>query len=166
VSKSQQPDWSAGRIHNPMGSMDSGFALARPDRKDDGHWLLASVQTLSGSRDPGMARNVIKTRHGAERTSRCRLISPSGISSRPCRAVVRDHVMSWEMEVEAGDAINEYLEPVCPGRTEVDIRHSRGSDGRRGDTNPRRCDSRLESPRVIRLEVEAFAGERRIGEGP
>ncbi len=61
-------------------------------------------------------------------------------------------MMILEMEMTAGDAINACLEPgwVTLG-TEVDIRHLAASPvGQR---------------RVIRFEVEAFDGERRIGEG-
>jgi fluoroacetyl-CoA thioesterase len=73
-------------------------------------------------------------------------------------------MMILEMEMASADAINPYLEPgwVTVG-TEVDIRHLAASPvGARVRTAARVV---AVERRVIRFEVEAFDGERRIGEG-
>ena len=73
-------------------------------------------------------------------------------------------MMILEMEMASGDAINPFLEPgwVTVG-TEVDIRHLAASPaGARVRTTARVT---AVERRVIRFEVEAFDGERRIGEG-
>jgi fluoroacetyl-CoA thioesterase len=73
-------------------------------------------------------------------------------------------MMILEMELASGDAINPFLEPgwVTVG-TEVDIRHLAASPvGARVRTTARVT---AVERRVIRFEVEAFDGERRIGEG-
>jgi fluoroacetyl-CoA thioesterase len=73
-------------------------------------------------------------------------------------------MMILEMELTSGDAINPFLEPgwVTVG-TEVDIRHLAASPvGARVRTTARVT---AVERRVIRFEVEAFDGERRIGEG-
>jgi predicted thioesterase len=73
-------------------------------------------------------------------------------------------MMILEMEMASADAINPYLEPgwVTVG-TEVDIRHLAASPvGARVRTAARVI---AVERRVIRFEVEAFDGERRIGEG-
>jgi fluoroacetyl-CoA thioesterase len=69
-----------------------------------------------------------------------------------------------EMEMTSGDAIRSHLEPdwVTVG-TEVDIRHLAASPvGALIRTTARVT---AVERRVIRFEVEAFYGERRIGEG-
>jgi predicted thioesterase len=73
-------------------------------------------------------------------------------------------MMILEMELASGDAIKPFLEPgwVTVG-TEVDIRHLAASPaGARVRTTARVT---AVERRVIRFEVEAFDGERRIGEG-
>jgi fluoroacetyl-CoA thioesterase len=73
-------------------------------------------------------------------------------------------MMILEMEMTSGDAINRYLEPgwVTVG-TEVDIRHLAASAV--GATIRTTAKVIAVERRVIRFEVEAFEGERRIGEG-
>jgi fluoroacetyl-CoA thioesterase len=73
-------------------------------------------------------------------------------------------MMILEMEMASADAIYPYLEPgwITVG-TEVDIRHLAASPvGARVRTMARVI---AVERRVIRFEVEAFDGERRIGEG-
>src|SRR5260221_13043701 len=73
-------------------------------------------------------------------------------------------MMILEMEMAAGDAINACLEPgwVTLG-TEVDVRHLAASPvGAWGRTTARVIAA---GRRVIRLEVEAFDGEGRVGRG-
>src|ERR1700682_5489493 len=73
-------------------------------------------------------------------------------------------MMIMEMEMASADAINPHLEPgwVTVG-TEVDIRHLAASPvGAVVRTTARVI---AVERRVIRFEVEAFDGERRIGEG-
>jgi fluoroacetyl-CoA thioesterase len=72
--------------------------------------------------------------------------------------------MIMEMEMASADAVNRYLEPgwVTVG-TEVDIRHLAASPvGALVRTTARVI---AVERRVIRFEVEAFEGARRIGEG-
>jgi len=73
-------------------------------------------------------------------------------------------MMILEMELTSGDAINNYLVPgwVTVG-TEVDIRHLAASPV--GATIRTTARVIAVERRVIRLAVEAFDGERRIGEG-
>ena len=73
-------------------------------------------------------------------------------------------MMILEMELTSGDAINKYLVPgwVTVG-TEVDIRHLAASPV--GATIRTTARVIAVERRVIRLAVEAFDGERRIGEG-
>src|SRR3979490_2284297 len=73
-------------------------------------------------------------------------------------------MMILEMEMASGDAINKYLEPgwVTVG-TEVDIRHLAATPvGARVRTTARVI---AVERRGIRFGVQAFDGERRIGEG-
>ena len=73
-------------------------------------------------------------------------------------------MMILEMEMTAGDAINTHLAPgwVTVG-TEVDIRHLAASPV--GATIRTTAQVIAVERRVIRFAVEAFDGERRIGEG-
>jgi fluoroacetyl-CoA thioesterase len=73
-------------------------------------------------------------------------------------------MMILEMEMTSVDAISHYLEPgwVTVG-TEVDIRHLGASIV--GATVRTTAKVIAVERRVIRYEVEAFDGERRIGEG-
>jgi predicted thioesterase len=110
------------------------------------------------------ARDVIKVGMSAER----RLVVPVErtvghfIPTMPL--VYATPMMILEMEMAAGDAISGHLEPgwITVG-TEVDIRHLAATPV--GATV--RTTARVISVerRVIRFEVEAFDGERRIGEG-
>src|ERR1700675_1758380 len=73
-------------------------------------------------------------------------------------------MMILEMEMTSGDAINRYLEPgwVTVG-TEVDIRHLAASPV--GAVVRTTAKVIAVERRVIRFSVEAFDGERRIGDG-
>ena len=110
------------------------------------------------------ARDVIKVGMSAERT----LVVPPErtvghfVAGMPM--VYATPMMILEMEMTSGDAINPYLEPgwVTVG-TEVDIRHLAAS----AVGSVIRTTARVIAVerRVIRFEVEAFDGERRIGDG-
>jgi len=73
-------------------------------------------------------------------------------------------MMILEMELTSGDAINKYLVPgwVTVG-TEVDIRHLAASPV--GATIRTTARVIAVERRVIRFEVAAFEGERKLGEG-
>ena len=73
-------------------------------------------------------------------------------------------MMILEMELTSGDAINKHLVPgwVTVG-TEVDIRHLAASPV--GATIRTTARVIAVERRVIRFAVEAFDGERRIGDG-
>ena len=110
------------------------------------------------------ARDVIKVGMSAERT----LVVPPertvGYFVPGMPMVYATPMMILEMEMTAGDAINACLEPgwVTLG-TEVDVRHLAASPvGAWVRTTARVI---AVERRVIRFEVEAFDGERRIGEG-
>src|ERR1700737_2016531 len=110
------------------------------------------------------ARDVIKVGMSAERT----LVVPPertvGHFVRGMPMVYATPMMILEMEMTSGDAINPYLEPgwVTVG-TEVDIRHLAASPVAAKGRTPARVIAG--ERRVIRFAVEAFDGERRIGEG-
>jgi fluoroacetyl-CoA thioesterase len=110
------------------------------------------------------ARELIKVGMSAER----RLVVPPertvGHFVRGMPMVYATPMMILEMEMASGDAINAHLEPgwITVG-TEVDIRHLAASAvGARLRTTARVI---AVERRVIRFEVEAFDGARRIGEG-
>ena len=110
------------------------------------------------------AREIIKVGMSAERT----LVVPPertvGHFVRGMPMVYATPMMILEMEMTSGDAINRYLEPgwITVG-TEVDIRHLAASVvGAQVRTTARVI---AVERRVIRFEVEAFDGARRIGEG-
>jgi predicted thioesterase len=110
------------------------------------------------------ARDVIEIGMSAERT----LVVPPertvGHFVPGMPMVYATPMMILEMELASGDAINAWLEPgwVTVG-TEVDIRHLAASPaGARVRTTARVT---AVERRVIRFEVWAFDGERRIGEG-
>jgi fluoroacetyl-CoA thioesterase len=110
------------------------------------------------------ARDVIKVGMSAERT----LVVPPertvGHFVRGMPMVYATPMMILDMEMASSDAINRYLEPgwVTVG-TEVDIRHLAASAvGALVRTTARVI---AVERRVIRFAVEAFDGERRIGEG-
>ena len=110
------------------------------------------------------AREIIKVGISAERTL---TVTPDRtvrhvIPTMP--AVFGTPMMIMEMEMASADAVNPYLEPgwVTVG-TEVDIRHLAASPiGALVRTTARVI---AVERRVIRFEVEAFEGERKIGEG-
>jgi fluoroacetyl-CoA thioesterase len=110
------------------------------------------------------ARDVIKIGMSAER----RLVVPPertvGHFVPDMPMVYATPMMILEMEMASGDAIKGRLEPgwVTLG-TEVDIRHLAASlVGATVRTTARVI---AVQRRVIRFEVEAFDGERRIGDG-
>lgn len=73
-------------------------------------------------------------------------------------------MMILEMEMASGDAISSHLQPgwITVG-TEVDVRHLAASPV--GATIRTTAKVIEVEPRLIRFEVEAFDGERKIGEG-
>ena len=110
------------------------------------------------------AREIIKVGMSAERT----LVVPPertvGHFVPDMPMVYATPMMILEMELASGNAIDACLEPgwVTLG-TEVDIRHLAASPvGALVRTTARVI---AVQRRVIRFEVEAFDGERRIGEG-
>jgi len=110
------------------------------------------------------AREIIKVGMSAERTI---TVTPDRtvrhvIPTMP--AVFGTPMMIMEMEMASADAIKPHLAPgwVTVG-TEVDIRHLAASPvGAVVRTTARVI---AVERRVIRFQVEAFDGERRIGEG-
>ena len=110
------------------------------------------------------ARDVIKIGMSAER----RLVVPAErtvghfVAGMPM--VYATPMMILEMETASVDAISRYLEPgwVTVG-TEVDIRHLGASAV--GAVVRTTAKVVAVERRVIRYEVEAFDGARRIGEG-
>jgi fluoroacetyl-CoA thioesterase len=110
------------------------------------------------------ARDIIKVGMSAERTLNVTLDLTVRHVIPTMPAVFATPMMIMEMEITSGDAINAYLEPgwVTVG-TEVDIRHLAAA----GVGAVIRTTARVTAVerRVIRFEVAAFDGERRIGEG-
>ena len=110
------------------------------------------------------AREIIKPGMSAERILVVPVERTVGHFVPGMPMVYATPMMILEMELASGDAINPFLEPgwVTVG-TEVDIRHLAASPvGARVRTMARVT---AVERRVIRFEVEAFDGERRIGEG-
>jgi predicted thioesterase len=110
------------------------------------------------------ARDIIKIGMSAERT----LVVPPertvGHFVPDMPMVYATPTMILEMEMTSGDAINRYLEPgwITVG-TEVDIRHLAASPV--GALVRTIAKVIAVERRVIRFEVAAFHGERRIGQG-
>ena len=110
------------------------------------------------------ARDVIKIGMSAERT----LVVPAertvGHFVPGMPMVYATPMMILEMEMASGDAIRGHLQPgwVTVG-TEVDIRHLGASLV--GATVRTTAKVIAVERRVIRFEVEAFEGERKIGDG-
>ncbi|WFU42542.1 thioesterase family protein [Bradyrhizobium sp. CB82] len=110
------------------------------------------------------AREFIKIGMSAERT----LVVPPErtvghfVSDMPL--VYATPMMILEMEMTSGDAIAKHLAPgwITVG-TEVDVRHLAAT--RVGATVRTTARVIEVERRVIRFEVEAFDGERKIGEG-
>ena len=110
------------------------------------------------------ARDIIKIGMSAERT----LVVPTertvGHFVPGMPMVYATPMMILEMEMTAGDAIRSQLEKGCVTvGTEVDIRHL-GASALGAVIRTIARVSAVER-RVIRFEVEAFEGERRIGDG-
>ena len=110
------------------------------------------------------ARDVIKIGMSAERI----LVVPPertvGHFLAHMPLVYATPMMILEMEMTSGDAIAKHLAPgwITVG-TEVDVRHLAASPvGATIRTTARVIEV---ARRVIRFEVEAFDGERKIGEG-
>src|SRR3981081_1430012 len=109
------------------------------------------------------ARDIIKVGMSAERPLNVTRDLTVRHVIPPMPEVVATPMMIMEMEITSGDAINAYLEPgwVTVG-TEVDIRHLAAA----GVGAVIRTTARVIAvERVIRFAVEAFEGERRLGEG-
>ena len=110
------------------------------------------------------ARDAIKVGMSAER----RLVVPPeqtvGHLLAGMPMVFATPMMILEMEMTSGDAINKHLAPgwVTVG-TEVDIRHLAASPV--GATIRTTAQVIAVERRVIRFEVAAFDGDRKIGEG-
>ena len=110
------------------------------------------------------ARDFIKVGMSAERTL---VVPPERTVGHFLKSMPRVYatpMMILEMEMTSGDAINRHLAPgwITVG-TEVDIRHLAASPlGATIRTTARVIEVER---RVIRFAVEAFDGERRIGEG-
>ena len=129
-------------------------------------WVPAFAGTtqLSLPDKPMDARDIIKVGMSAERTL---TVTPDRtvrhvVPTMP--AVFGTPMMIMEMEMASADAVNPHLEPgwVTVG-TEVDIRHLAASAGGARVRTTARVTA--VERREIRFEVEAFDGERRIGEG-
>ena len=110
------------------------------------------------------ARDVIKIGMSAERTQVVPVERTVGHFLKGMPMVYATPMMILEMEMTSGDAIRAALQPgwVTVG-TEVDIRHLAASSvGALIRTTARVT---AVERRVIRFEVEAFEGTRRLGEG-
>jgi len=110
------------------------------------------------------ARDAIKVGMRAERIL---VVSPErtvGHFVPGMPSVYATPMMILEMEMAAGDAIKGHLDPgwVTVG-TEVDIRHLAASPV--GATIRTTAEVIAVERRVIRFAVEAFDGDRKIGEG-
>ena len=110
------------------------------------------------------ARDIIKVGMCAER----RLVVPRertvGHFVPDMPMVYATPMMILEMEMTSGDAINKHLQPgwITVG-TEVDIKHLAASP--LGATIRTTAEVIEVERRVIRFAVEAFDGDRKIGEG-
>ena len=110
------------------------------------------------------ARDIIKVGMSAERT----LVVPPertvGHFVQGMPMVFATPMMILEMEMTSGDAIRGHLQPgwVTVG-TEVDIRHLAATPV--GATVRTTAKVVAVERRVIRFEVEAYDGERKIGDG-
>src|SRR5216684_4078296 len=110
------------------------------------------------------ARDVIKVGMSAERTLVVPVERTVGHFVKGMPMVYATPMMILEMEMASGDAIRGHLQPgwVTVG-TEVDIRHLAASlVGATVRTTARVIEV---GRRIIRFEVAAFEGERKIGEG-
>jgi fluoroacetyl-CoA thioesterase len=114
------------------------------------------------------AREIIKIGMSAERTQVVPVERTVGHFLQGMPMVYATPMMILEMEIASGDAIRKYLQPgwVTVG-TEVDIKHLGKHLGASlvGATVRTTAKVIAVERRVIRFEVAAFEGERRIGEG-
>ena len=110
------------------------------------------------------ARDFIKIGMSAERTLVVPVERTVGHLVPGMPMVYATPMMILEMEMTSGDAINRYFEPgwITVG-TEVDIRHLAATTV--GATVRVTGKVTAVERRVIRFEVEAFEGERKIGDG-
>jgi fluoroacetyl-CoA thioesterase len=110
------------------------------------------------------ARDVIKVGMSAERTLVVPVERTVGHLLAGMPMVYATPMMILEMEIASGDAIAGHLEPgwVTVG-TEVDIRHLGAA--RVGATVRTTAKVVAVERRIIRFEVEAFEGARKIGDG-
>ena len=137
------------------------FAKLDPVVMGPGSALRLSGTTLSKPMD---ARDFIKIGMSAERT----LVVPAertvGHFVPGMPMVYATPMMILEMEMTSGDAIRSALQPgwVTVG-TEVDIRHLAAALV--GATVRTTAKVIAVERRVIRFEVEAFEGTRKLGEG-
>ncbi len=110
------------------------------------------------------AREVIKVGMSAERTLVVPVERTVGHFLKGMPMVYATPMMILEMEMTSADAIRAHLTPgwITVG-TEVDIRHLGASAV--GAVVRTTAKVIAVERRVIRFEVEAFDGDRRIGEG-
>ena len=110
------------------------------------------------------ARDIIKIGMSAERTQVVPVERTVGPFLKGMSMVYATPMMILEMEMASDDAIRSLLQPgwVTVG-TEVDIRHIGASAV--GATVRTAAKVVAVERRVIRFEVEAFEGERKIGDG-
>ena len=110
------------------------------------------------------ARDVIKIGMSAERTLIVPIEQTVGHFVKDMPMVFATPMMILEMELTSGDAIRGHLQPgwVTVG-TEVDIRHLAATPV--GATVRTTAKVIAVERRVIRFEVEAFDGGRKIGDG-
>jgi predicted thioesterase len=110
------------------------------------------------------AREVIKAGMSAERILVVPVERTVGHFLKGMPMVYATPMMILEMEMTSGDAIRAHLAPgwITVG-TEVDIRHLGASAI--GAVVRTIAKVIAVERRVIRFEVEAFEGERRVGEG-
>src|SRR6266478_3973458 len=131
-------------------------------------WIPGTLVSLAprndGLRQSMDAREIIKVGMSAERT----LVVPPertvGHFVPGMPMVYATPMMIMEMEMVSSDAIKPHLAPgwITVG-TEVDVRHLAASPV--GAVVRTTSKVIAVERRVIRFEVEAFYGERRIGEG-
>ena len=110
------------------------------------------------------ARDVIKIGMSAQRTLIVPIEQTVGHFVKDMPMVFATPMMILQMELTSGDAIRGHLQPgwVTVG-TEVDIRHLAAALV--GATVRTTAKVVAVERRVIRFEVEAFEGTRRLGEG-
>ena len=110
------------------------------------------------------ARDVIKVGMSAERTLVVPVERTVGHFVPGMPMIYATPMMIMDMEMASSDAIRSYLQPgwITLG-TEVDVRHLAAALV--GATVRTTAKVIAVKRRVIRFEVEAFEGERKIGDG-